>query len=81
MSSSATCAKIHRQKPLGQYVADFYCASQQLVVELDGDSHYTERAQRYDEARTRALRAQGMRVIRFTNSDVLQNFTSQYVRS
>ena len=66
--------KFTRQKPLGQYVADFYCARQQLVIELDGDSHYTDRAQRYDEARTAALGAHGVRVIRFTNADVLQNF-------
>jgi len=66
--------KFTRQKPLGQYVADFYCSRHRLVIELDGDSHYTDRAQRYDEARTSSLELQGVRVIRFTNSDVLQNF-------
>jgi very-short-patch-repair endonuclease len=66
--------KFTRQKPLGQYVADFYCARHQLVIELDGDSHYTDEAQRYDKARSAALEAQGIRVIRFTNADVLQNF-------
>src|SRR5688500_8333622 len=66
--------KFTRQKPLGRYVADFYCARHQLVIELDGDSHYTDEAQRYDKARTAALDAQGIWVIRFTNADVLQNF-------
>jgi len=66
--------KFTRQKPLGQYVADFYCSRQGLVIELDGDSHYTDRARRYDEARTAALRVQGIRVMRFTNSEVLEDF-------
>ncbi|HYI87097.1 MAG TPA: endonuclease domain-containing protein [Burkholderiales bacterium] len=66
--------KFTRQKPLGQYVADFYCSRQRLVIELDGDSHYTDRAQRYDQARTAALETRGVRVMRFTNTDVLENF-------
>jgi very-short-patch-repair endonuclease len=66
--------KFTRQKPLGKYVADFYCSRQRLVIELDGDSHYTDRAQTYDNKRTSALELQGVRVIRFTNLDVLQNF-------
>jgi very-short-patch-repair endonuclease len=66
--------KFTRQKPLGQYVADFYCSRQRLVIELDGDSHYTDRAQRYDQARTAALEMRGVRVMRFTNTDVLESF-------
>jgi very-short-patch-repair endonuclease len=66
--------KFTRQKPLGTYVADFYCSRHQLVIELDGDSHYTDGAQRYDDARTRALSMRGVRVIRFTNADVMENF-------
>jgi|SRR5687767_1941313 len=66
--------KFTRQKPLGQYVADFYCSRQRLVIELDGDSHYTDRAQRYDQLRTAALEMRGVRVMRFTNADVLESF-------
>jgi very-short-patch-repair endonuclease len=66
--------KFTRQKPLGQYVADFYCSRQRLVIELDGDSHYTDGAQRYDQVRTDALKRRGVRVMRFTNTDVLENF-------
>jgi very-short-patch-repair endonuclease len=66
--------KFTRQKPLGRYVADFYCASRRLVIELDGDSHYTDRASRYDAARTEALELSGIRVMRFTNLEVMQNF-------
>jgi very-short-patch-repair endonuclease len=66
--------KFTRQKPLGTYVADFYCSRHQLVIELDGDSHYVEKAQKYDEARTSVLGLQGIQVIRFANDDVMQNF-------
>jgi very-short-patch-repair endonuclease len=66
--------KFTRQKPLGQYVADFYCSRRRLVIELDGDSHYTDRAQRYDQVRTDALETRGVCVMRFTNTEVLANF-------
>jgi very-short-patch-repair endonuclease len=66
--------KFTRQKPLGRYVADFYCSSRRLVVELDGDSHYTDRSMVYDRSRTATLELDGIRVIRFSNADVMQNF-------
>jgi len=65
-----------RQKPLGNYVADFYCAARQLVIEIDGDTHYVDRGPRRDRARTAALEASGIRVLRFTNLEVMQNFES-----
>jgi len=68
--------KFTRQKPLGSYVADFYCSRAGLVIELDGDSHFTDRALAYDATRTAALESRGLRVIRLTNLDVLQNFES-----
>ena len=66
--------KFTRQKAVGEYIADFYCASEMFVIELDGDSHFTTSTERYDERRTDALAAQGIRVIRFTNLEVLQQF-------
>jgi very-short-patch-repair endonuclease len=66
--------RLTRQKPLGSYIADFYCAQQLLVIELDGDSHYADGAAIYDNARTVALNARGIRVVRFTNSDVMKRF-------
>jgi very-short-patch-repair endonuclease len=64
--------KFTRQKPLARYVVDFYCSSCALVVEVDGDSHYDAAAMRYDAERTAALRTLGIRVLRFTNEDVMQ---------
>src|SRR5437868_14687965 len=66
--------KFTRQKPLGRYVADFYCSKQRLVIELDGDSHYQPGARRYDANRTEALQLHGLRVVPFANSDVMQTF-------
>src|SRR5690349_10890187 len=63
-----------RQKPLGQYIADFYCASRLLVIEVDGDSHFTDGGTAHDDRRTAALESQGLRVIRVTNLDVMQHF-------
>jgi very-short-patch-repair endonuclease len=61
--------KFTRQKPLGTYIADFYCSRCRLVIELDGDSHYTDWAQSYDALRSSSLQLGGVRVLRFTNSD------------
>jgi very-short-patch-repair endonuclease len=63
-----------RQKPLGHYIADFYCASRLLVIEVDGDSHFTDRGATYDASRTAALEAHGVRVLRITNLEVMEQF-------
>ena len=65
--------KFTRQKPLGRYIADFYCTACRLVVEVDGDSHFVDDGRR-DASRTAALQALGVRVVRFTNEDVMQRF-------
>jgi very-short-patch-repair endonuclease len=61
--------KFRRRHPVGPYVADFFCASARLVVELDGRSH-DERAD-YDRRREEYLRQQGLRVLRFPNDLLL----------
>lgn len=66
--------KFTRQKPLGEYIADFYCASRMLVIELDGDTHFTASAENHDRRRTTSLQAQRIRVMRFTNLEVMQQF-------
>ncbi len=63
-----------RQRPIDQYIVDFYCARLKLVIEVDGGSHYTEDGQVYDEHRTQVLESYGLRVMRFTNTQVLQSF-------
>jgi very-short-patch-repair endonuclease len=68
--------KFTRQKPLDNYIVDFYCSSAQLVIELDGDSHFTSAAEDYDSRRSSVLGALGLRVLRFTNTEVLEQFAA-----
>ena len=62
-------AKFRRQVPITPYIADFLCAETRLIIELDGGQHEVEA----DRARTIFLEAQGFRLIRFWNHDVLGN--------
>jgi very-short-patch-repair endonuclease len=66
--------KFTRQKPLGAYVADFYCSRLRLVIEVDGDSHFGNGAESYDADRTAALEALRLNVMRFTNAEVMEQF-------
>ena len=61
--------KFRRQQPLGKYVGDYYCASARIVLELDGKSHVGRLAE--DKERQAFLEGLGIRVIRFTNEEVL----------
>ena len=63
--------KFTRQKPIGPFIVDFYCAELMLSVEVDGDSH--QKKLRYDEERTNKLEDYGVTVIRYSNEDVLHN--------
>ena len=63
-----------RQKVIDAYIADFYCASAKLVVELDGSQHYEDRGKKYDQNRTAALESRGLLVIRIPNNEVMKNF-------
>ena len=65
--------KFLRQKPIGNYIVDFYCSELQLVIEIDGDSHAQQ--MKYDAERTHFLNALGLVVIRYTNQEVLQNLS------
>ena len=51
--------RFSRQKVLGKYIADFYCAEAKLVIELDGSQHFTEDGKQYDAERTRFLEGYG----------------------
>ena len=62
--------KFRRQHPVGPYVLDFYCHRARLAVEIDGVVHDEPMAAEYDSERTRYLRREGVRVVRFSNADV-----------
>jgi very-short-patch-repair endonuclease len=68
--------KFLRQKPIDNYIADFYCSELQLVVEVDGDSH--AEAIEYDRERTKVLEALGLTVARYSNYEVVHNIEGVY---
>lgn len=63
----------YRQKTVGEYIADFYCSRGKLVVEVDGGQHFNDEAMEYDKIRNEYMASLGLRVIRFTNTEVLTN--------
>ena len=65
--------RFRRQVTVGTYILDFYCAAAKQAVELDGSQHYDTCGQLYDKKRTEYLNDIGVRVLRFSNLDVLQN--------
>ena len=65
---------VNRQKIFGRYIADFYIASANLVIELDGSQHFTPEGHTCDEARTAAIETYGVAVLRFTNRDINRSF-------
>ncbi|MCB1776936.1 MAG: endonuclease domain-containing protein [Candidatus Competibacteraceae bacterium] len=64
--------QFYRQKPIGNYIADFYAPKVSLVVEVDGSQHLEPEQVDHDQQRTAFLESQGLRVLRFDNREVLQ---------
>ncbi len=67
--------RFQRQKAIGNYIVDFYCAKARLIVELDGGGHYTESQAKKDTARTKELEKMNLTVLRICNLDVNRNFS------
>ena len=63
-----------RQKVIGQYIVDFYCAKANLVIEIDGSQHYEESTMRNDAKRTEFFNSLGLTVLRIANNEITQNF-------
>ncbi len=63
--------KFKRQHSIGNYIVDFYCASKRLIVECDGEVHFTEDQKEKDKHRDQNLTEMNFRIIRITNSQVL----------
>ena len=62
--------KFYKQRIIGHYIVDFYCASARLVIELDGSQHYDPAQQEYDRKRTAYLESLELAVLRFTNLEI-----------
>ncbi|WP_291847474.1 DUF559 domain-containing protein [Bradyrhizobium sp.] len=66
-------ASFRRQVPIQNFIADFVCHAAKLVVELDGGQHFSDRAEKRDATRSAVIEAQGFKVLRFSNQDVMTN--------
>lgn len=65
---------VNRQKVIGKYIADFYCATAQLVIEVDGEQHYNYIGRKKDITRDMYFNSLGIKVLRYTNSEINKNF-------
>ena len=65
--------KFRRQHGIGPYIVDFYCPERKLVIELDGYSHFSVEGRQYDAQRDTYIQGLGIRVLRFSNMDVMHN--------
>ena len=63
--------QFYRQKPIGNYIVDFYAPAAKLVIEVDGAQHLDLRQAKYDAQRTRYIEEQGLKVLRFDDREVL----------
>ena len=72
--------KFRRQQGIGDYIADFYSAECQLVIEIDGDSHFGDKAIAHDLRRNYFMQDHGLRVLRFTNQEIMQELDGVLMR-
>lgn len=65
--------QFYRQKPVAEYIVDFYCPKAKLVIELDGGRHKSADSIKKDTLRDNNLESLGLKVLRFNNNDVIEN--------
>lgn len=65
--------KFRRQYSVERYILDFYCVKKRLCIEIDGESYFSEEWKEYDKIRTEYLHAVWIKVLRFTNNEVMNN--------
>ena len=63
--------QFYRQKPILNYIVDFYAPSKNLVIEIDGGQHYEQELIERDKTRDKALEKLNLRVLRFSNLEIL----------
>lgn len=73
LKSKQLGVKFRRQHGIGEYIADFYSPEIKLVVEIDGNQHYSDDGIEYDKIRTKFFESLEIKVIRFTNYEVDNN--------
>ena len=68
--------KFRRQHGIGRYIVDFYCPELNLVIEIDGDSHFSDEGKEKDTIRDSFMETLGIKVLRFTNEEVMKQTES-----
>jgi very-short-patch-repair endonuclease len=68
--------QFYRQRPLGNYIVDFYCPAVKLVVEVDGGQHFTEAGKQKDMVRDKYLNSLGLKVLRYSDKEVYENINN-----
>jgi len=66
--------RVLRQRPIDNFIVDFYCPKLKLVIEIDGAAHFKDEGKALDKERTEILKAYGLRVVRFSDHDVMMRF-------
>ena len=66
--------QFYRQKIVGSYIVDFYCAAEKLAIEVDGSQHYEDAGVIYDKKRDEFLKSNGITVLRYSNADINTRF-------
>ncbi len=66
----------YRQRIIGNYILDFYCSKAKLALEVDGGQHFSDEGKAKDMKRNEYLEKMGIRVLRFTNRDIIDNLDS-----
>ena len=67
---------VKRQRVIGNYIADFYIPQSKTVIEIDGRQHQMESHIEYDNKRTEYIENRGIKVLRYSNKDINNNFKS-----
>ena len=67
--------KIYKQRIIGRFIVDFYCASARLVIELDGSQHYEPQGVARDSERSAFLTSLGLEILRFSNREIDRDFS------
>ena len=65
---------VNRQKIIGNYIVDFYCAEAKIIIEIDGSQHYEEKGKEADQKRDSFFQQKGFKLLRYSNLDIHQNF-------
>ena len=67
--------QFYRQKPIGHFIADFYCPKARLVIEMDGGQHYNQATQAKDKSRDRYMENLGLKALRFSDKEIFENLS------